>query len=405
MIHTDQSGFVQNRFLGNNVLDVYSLIAIAEESEDNDCALLALDVEKAFDSLDWNFLRTTLWGFGFPEEFLNMVTLMQQNAYVQIMNNGYLSDGIKLQRGLPQGCGLSPYLFILAVEGLANTLRADDTILGISTGPVTKKVAQVADDSLLSFKGSVTVINHVRTVLDHFSQVLGLKMNYEKSTLIALGRTMPPWFKEDCVSDFRKLHISEGFKYLGVNVSNNKQKLIANYHLDATIVKTTMDSRPHKNTSISGCILQVKLLMASQFVYPFQLLPTPKVCQLHTVTSAFNNFVWDFQCHCLDKHVLCHPRSQGGLGMVNIVIQNMSLKFVWLNRLLSESVNCQFWGMYLFHSFIIPFHEALDCNIHPDNFMWLCKPSTSLPWFWKDVFTKWYRHFYVSKDCTSVADQ
>ena len=55
------------------------------------------------------------------------------------MNNGYLSDGIKLQWGLPQGCGLSPYLFILAVEGLANTLRADDTIPGISTGPVTKK--------------------------------------------------------------------------------------------------------------------------------------------------------------------------------------------------------------------------------------------------------------------------
>ena len=65
-------------------MDVYSLIAIAEESEDNDCALLALDVEKAFDSLDWNFLHTTLWGFGFPEEFLNMVTLMQQNAYVTV---------------------------------------------------------------------------------------------------------------------------------------------------------------------------------------------------------------------------------------------------------------------------------------------------------------------------------
>ena len=64
LIHTDQNGFVKNRFLGNNVLDVYSLIALAEESEDDNYVLLLLDREKAFDNVNWDFLHTTLMGGG-----------------------------------------------------------------------------------------------------------------------------------------------------------------------------------------------------------------------------------------------------------------------------------------------------------------------------------------------------
>ena len=64
LIHTDQNGFVKNRFLGNNVLDVYSLIALAEESEDDNYVLLLLDIEKAFDNVNWDFLHTPLWGGG-----------------------------------------------------------------------------------------------------------------------------------------------------------------------------------------------------------------------------------------------------------------------------------------------------------------------------------------------------
>ena len=80
-----------------------------------------------------------LWGFGFPEEFLNWVSLSQQNAQVQILNNGHLSEKISIKCGLLQGCGLSPFLFVLAIEGLANTIRADDRIPGITINGTCKK--------------------------------------------------------------------------------------------------------------------------------------------------------------------------------------------------------------------------------------------------------------------------
>ena len=188
LLHTDQTGFVKGRLMGNNVLDIYALIAMADELDNDDIVFLSLDIHKAFDSIRWDFLRTVLWGFGFPEVFLDWVTLSQQNAQVQILNNGHLSGKISIKCGLLQGCGLSPFLFVLAIEGLANTIRADDRIPGIALHDICKKIAQVADDTLLLFIGSRSVIRRVKCVLDHFSHLSGLKLNYDKSSLIALGK-------------------------------------------------------------------------------------------------------------------------------------------------------------------------------------------------------------------------
>ena len=71
---------------------------------------------------------------------------------------------------MAQGCGASPYLFILVIEALANCIRKDDKIPGIELGDMVKKTSLIADDSLLSFKGSIKVMSRVRTILDHFSQ-------------------------------------------------------------------------------------------------------------------------------------------------------------------------------------------------------------------------------------------
>ena len=174
IIHTDQNGFIKRRFLGNNILDLYALMAIAQErTNENDMVLLALDIEKAFDSVFWDYLAAVLWGFGFPQEFIDWVALTHQKAHIQILNNGWLSSSIIPYRGLPQGCGLSPLLFNLAVEGLATVIRRDQRIPGILIDQATKKIAQVADDTLLSFIGSTEVITRVKAVLDHFQKIQG----------------------------------------------------------------------------------------------------------------------------------------------------------------------------------------------------------------------------------------
>ena len=77
IIHTDQQGFISNRFMGNNVLDVQTLMHLLESLETKaDTAILSLDIHKAFDSVDWSFLNMVLRSYGFPSYFLNWVDAM-----------------------------------------------------------------------------------------------------------------------------------------------------------------------------------------------------------------------------------------------------------------------------------------------------------------------------------------
>ena len=55
LINKDQTAFIKGRSIGENILDVYSLIAAAEENNEADI-LIFLDIEKAYNTLDWKFL-------------------------------------------------------------------------------------------------------------------------------------------------------------------------------------------------------------------------------------------------------------------------------------------------------------------------------------------------------------
>ena len=385
IVHTDQNGFIKNRFLGNSVLDVYSLMALADQMGNNDMVLLSLDIEKAFDSVRWDFLRTVLWSFGFPDEYLSWIELTHQNAFVQIANNGHLSHDVKIGQGLAQGCGLSPFLFIIAIEGLANTIRQDPQIPGIAVGQHSKKISLVADDSLLSFIGSPTVIQRVKLVLDHFSHVSGLRLNYDKSILVGLGPRMPDWITHPCMQQLQKVHISEGFTYLGIFASSSRKKLDQNFPLEVNLISRAMHQQIHRHTSLTGRILQMKQLVISRLVYRFQLLPTPSLAFMTKTDEEIHNYIWEDDRHRIRKSVMCQPTCEGRFGMTNLAVVNMSLKFAWFNRLLADAANVQFWSDYLVTSFVIPLNDALNCNLHCSGFKVLLKPKVLLPHFWHDV--------------------
>ncbi|XP_069506374.1 uncharacterized protein [Ambystoma mexicanum] len=88
-------------------------------------AVISLDAEKAFDRVEWNFLFACLGKMNFGHDFQRWVKLLYNNTSASVLTNGLISDPFELHRGTRQGCPLSPLLFILSMEPLAVSLRAE----------------------------------------------------------------------------------------------------------------------------------------------------------------------------------------------------------------------------------------------------------------------------------------
>ena len=131
IIHHNQTGFVKDRYIGETIRSIYDIMDYTVE-ENIPGLMIFIDFEKAFDSVEWDFLFECLESFNFGPNFLNWVKTFYKNIQSCTINNGTASNYFVLERGIRQGDPLSPYLFIVVVETLAIAIRQNKEIKGIS---------------------------------------------------------------------------------------------------------------------------------------------------------------------------------------------------------------------------------------------------------------------------------
>ena len=112
VVDKDQTCGVPGRFIGENVAFLRDIVDYATLSNVL-IAILSLDQEKAFDRVEWSFMRSTLQSMGFSDSFVNWVDLFYCNVRSSVNVNGYLSQPFSLSPGVRQGCPLSPLLYVL----------------------------------------------------------------------------------------------------------------------------------------------------------------------------------------------------------------------------------------------------------------------------------------------------
>ena len=188
VIHPDQTCGVRGLYIGENVALLRDVIHYVNENNPP-TAVLALDQEKAFNRIDWDFLLSTVDHMGFGPSFISWVKLLYSNIRSAVLVNFYISNPFWPLRGVRQGCPLSPLLYVISIEVLAGNLHSHLSIVGLtlpgSPDPLPVLSLYADDTSVISISDDATLA--VFSTYEKFEKGTGSKLNLSKCEGLWLG--------------------------------------------------------------------------------------------------------------------------------------------------------------------------------------------------------------------------
>lgn len=190
LIDDSQSAYIKGRLIGDNIVTAHELLHHIRITKQKGI-LLKLDFEKAFDKVHWDFLLEILHARGFGPLFQLWIKDTLQGARTCVSFNGETRSYFSCKRGLRQGDPMSPFLFDLVADAL-HKLLSNAQLMGIIKGlgnfPNSSKILNLhfADDTLLFLEADPLVIENLKFLLLGFEEVSGLKINFDKSSMVPL---------------------------------------------------------------------------------------------------------------------------------------------------------------------------------------------------------------------------
>ena len=332
LVCSDQSGFVKGRYMGRNIRLINGILE-QTKLQDIPGILLQLDFQKAFDTIEWKFIQNAIALFNFGESIQRWISTFYTNIQSSVLNNGFSTDYFALSRGVRQGCPLSPFLFVLAVELLACKIRQDKEIQGIKIFQKELKISQFADDTTL-LNSDRNSVSRALNVLDKFGNLSGLRLNSSKTKALWLG----PW-RHCKETPFGFQWPKKPVRILGSYVSYDvKQNEKLNFETKLQKMQGIFDVWNCRNLTIFGRCLIAKSLGIAQLVHTISNLTISKA-HIQSVNSAIFKFIWKNKKDKIKRGVMISDYEEGGLRAPSIDIMAKSMKLAWISRLLSEEEN------------------------------------------------------------------
>ena len=191
IISPNQSAFVPGRIISDNILLAYELTHFLQRKRSGrkGYATIKLDMSKAYDRVEWNFLKEMMLKLGFKGEWVNLVMKCVTTVKYQVKVNRDATKIIIPQRGLRQGDPLSPYLFLLCVEGFSALLYDAErkwNLKGIKLCREAPSVSHllIADDSLLLLEANEENARTINDILEKYEVCSGQVINKDKSAIL-----------------------------------------------------------------------------------------------------------------------------------------------------------------------------------------------------------------------------
>ncbi|XP_071713177.1 uncharacterized protein [Rutidosis leptorrhynchoides] len=276
LIGGEQSAFIKGRSILDIILIANELVVDVNRRKAK-CFIFKADFEKAFDSIRWRFLLDIMSSMGFGIKWRRWMEACFKSASISVLVNGSPTKEFNLQRGIRQGDPLSPYLFIIASEGLnilANIAVRDHLIRGVELGidKVIVSHLQFVDDTIFFGKWGKRNVNNVYKTLSCFEKVSGLKINMNKSFLYGIG--VPHSEVESVALSLGCIAGKLPFLYLGMPIGHKMNKISAWDMVIDKFNKRLSDWKA-RTMSFGGRLTLIKSVLSSLPLYFFSLFRAP----------------------------------------------------------------------------------------------------------------------------------
>ncbi|KAL2932526.1 LINE-1 retrotransposable element ORF2 protein [Bienertia sinuspersici] len=376
LIAENQGAFVHGRFIIHNIMICQELVRKYGRKNASPSCMIKLDLRKAYDTVEWDFIQEMMEGLGFPRVFIDWVLECVTTPKFSIVLNGCPYGFFKSKRGLRQGDPLSPLLFVICMEYLSRVLKHMTKDKQFKHHPRCRGLGLThlcfADDLILCSKGDRYSIQRLLDAFHHFSMVSGLEANNGKTEVYSCGMAEEEINSIIDMSGFKKGRLP--FKYLGVPICSRR---ISVGQCEQLVEKITARIRSwgSRHLSFAGRSLLINTVLLSLHQYWAQVFVIPqmvlkeveKICRAYLWSGVWSSnspgyIAWE---------KVCRERKAGGLGFRDIFKWNIATigRHVWA----LETKQDNLWVKWI-HSIYLK-----DAN------WWDYNPPQDCSWYWKKI--------------------
>jgi hypothetical protein len=333
VISEQQSAFVPGRLITDNALIAHECLhTIRKQHAKKPFFALKIDMMKAYDRVEWAYLRGCLEKLGFDPAWINSVMRCVTMVRYAVKVNGELTDPVIPTRGIRQGDPISPYLFLLCTEGLSCLLHKQEEngqLMGIRNGRQGPSISHLlfADDSIFIAKSDQRSVLALQDTLQLFCAGSGQKINLDKSTIF-FGNHCEELIKETVMNLLGVHNEALQDTYLGMPTDVGKAPVAAfRFLLDRAWARLNKCSgrplsRAGKETFIKAVIQAIPTFIMSCFLVP--------ISNCTALRKAIVDFWWGVEegrkkMHWKSWDWLSTPKNQGGMGFRDLALFNRAM--------------------------------------------------------------------------------
>jgi hypothetical protein len=294
---------------------------------------LKLDISKAYDRIDWEYLKDMMAKMGFCQKWIRWIMLCVETVDYSIIVNGHMVGPVVPGRGLRQGDPLSPYLFIICAEGLSALIRQAENRGELHGIKICRKAPIIshllfADDCFLFFKATSNEASVLKNILSVYEAASGQAINLQKSEFYC-SRNVPAEAREAIANQLGVSQVLGTGKYLGLPSMIGRSKKSTFKFIKDRIWKK-INSWSSRHLSQAGREIMIKSILQSIPTYVMSIFLLPSTL-IGDIEKMLNSFWWGHNgtngrgLHWLSWERLSVSKDYGGMGFKNLQAFNIAM--------------------------------------------------------------------------------